>query len=268
MTEPAPSRVVYRRMHLLRRVALAALPVLLAAAPATAAKAPPAGDAAPQLVSTGPRWNVTELQRVAAEGDPQACFELGDRLLNGDELAADPVAARKWLKKAAQGGVGDALFRLGKLHHDGIGGPRDFARALDYYAQAARAGIPEAQHNIGAMLVSGRGVKRDYVEGLAWLIVATKHGAVSDAEQRTRERLAKRPADIAAAEARAQELIAALQDPARRGEAMPRFGTAGSPSGLRGPRVAEPKREPPPQVKVDLGPGLSAPKPEVDLPKT
>lgn len=260
-------------MHLFRRIALAALLVLSGVAPPMAVaakkKSASADDSAPQLISTGPRWrNVTELQRFAAEGDPQACFELGDRLLNGDELAADPVAARKWLEKAAQGGVGDAMFRLGKVYHDGIGGPRDFARALDYYAQAARAGIPEAQHNIGAMLVSGRGVKRDYVEGLAWLIVATKSGAVSDAEQRTRERLAKRPADIAAAEARAQELIAALKDPARRNEAMPRFGTAGSPSDLRGPRLAEPKREPPPEVKIDLGPGLTAPKPQVDLPKS
>lgn len=257
-------------MHLLRRIALAALPVLLAAAPATAAKkAPPADDAAPQLVSTGPRWkNVTELRRYAAQGDARACFELGDRLLNGDELPADPVAARKWLEKAAQGGVGDAMFRLGKIHHDGLGGPRDMARSLDYYAQAARAGIPEAQHNIGAMLVSGRGVKRDYVEGLAWLIVATKNGAVSDAEQRTRERLAKRPGDIAAAEARANELLAALNNPARRDEASPRIGSAGAPADVRGPKLAEPKREPPPKVKVDLGPGLTAPKPQIDLPKS
>ncbi len=229
--------------------------------------APPA-DAAPQLISTGPRWKTVEqLQRYAAEGDPRAAYELGDRLLAGDGVAADPVAARTWLEKAAQGGVGEAMFRLGKLHHDGIGGPRDAVRSLDYYAQAARAGIPEAQHNIGAILVSGRGVKRDYVEGLAWLIVATKSGAVSDAEQRTRERLAKRPGDIAAAEARAEELWAALKDPARRDEAMPRVGSAGAPADLRAPKLAEPKRDAPPKVKVDLGPGLAVPKPQLDLPK-
>lgn len=232
-------------------------------------KSASAADAGPQLISTGPRWkNVTELQRHATEGDPQACFELGDRLLNGDGIAADPVAARIWLEKAAQGGVGDAMFRLGKLHHDGIGGPRDFGRALEYYGNAARAGIAEAQHNIGAMLVSGRGVKRDYVEGLAWLIVATKNGAVSDAEQRTRERLAKRPADIAAAEARAKELFSALKNPARSGdEALPRVATAGAAKDLQSPRIAEPKREEPPKVKVDLGPGLTPPKPQIDLPK-
>ena len=72
---------------------------------------------------------------------------------------------------------------------------------------AAQSGVVEAEHNIGAMLVSARGVKRDFVEGLAWLIVATKSGDVGEAEGRVRARLAKRPADIQAAEERAAELL-------------------------------------------------------------
>lgn len=180
-------------------------------------KAKPAtDDGAPVLVSTdggGPKWkNLAQLEEYAAKGDPAACFELGDRLMTGNGLPTNVERARPLFQKAADGGIADAWFRLGKIYHDGLSVDQDYAEAFNYYVEAARRGVPEAQHNVGAMLVSARGVKRDYVEGLAWLIVATKHGAVSMAEAQTRERLAKRPADIAAAEKRATELLQAIKD--------------------------------------------------------
>lgn len=251
--------------HLL--VLFSLLPLAVIAAPPKSSSGA-AGDAAPQLVSTGPKWkNVEQLRRFAAQGDPQACFELGDRLLNGDGLAVDVGAAREWLDRAARGGVAEAMFRLGKLHNDGVGGPKNLELALDYYGQAAVLGVPEAQHNIGAILVSGRGVKRDYREGLAWLIVAEKNGAASDAVARTREHLAKRPAEVAAAEARASEILAALADPAKRAIASPRYRFAGGRP-VAPPPMAEPKVEAPGKVKVDLGPGITPPKPQIELPKS
>jgi hypothetical protein len=171
-------------------------------------------DAPPQLISVqgGVKWkNTKELKAHAAKGDPQACFELGTRMLEGDdEVASDLAQARVWLEKAAAGGVADAHFRLGKIYHDARGVPRDYAKALECYTTAARLGVPEAQHNIGAMLVSARGVKRNYVEGLAWLLLAEESGAASQAPQQVRERLARKPADIEAAQARAKELSADL----------------------------------------------------------
>lgn len=186
------------------------MPVVLWGATAPAKKTT-GGDAPPVLVSTQgrrPLWkNLAELQQYAKQGNPQACFELGGRYLDGDGVPADAARAISLFEQAAQGGVTDANFRLGKIYHDGLGVPVDYARALPYFTAAARAGVPEAQHNIGAMLVSARGVKRDYVEGLAWFIVAAKSGAPTDAEAQVRTRLAKRPADIKAAEARAGELL-------------------------------------------------------------
>jgi uncharacterized protein len=254
------------RAALLSLVVLS-LPLLAAGVAPPPSASPASGDAAPQIVSTGPKWkNLEQLRRYAAQGDPQACFELGDRLLNGDGVAIDATAAREWLDRAARGGVAEAMFRLGKLHNDGVGGPKNFELALDYYGQAALLGVPEAQHNIGAFLVSGRGVKRDYAEGLAWLIVAEKNGAASDAVARTRAHLAKRPGDIAAAEKRAAELIGALADPQKRAAAAPRFTLPGARPTVP-PPIAEPKLEVPGKVKVDLGPGLTPPKPQIDLPK-
>lgn len=168
-------------------------------------------DAPPRLVSTkggGPKWTTVEqLKQFAAKGDPQACLELGDRHLEGDGVPRDVPAAAALFEQAAKGGLANGWFRLGKIYHDGLINEPDYGRALDYFTTAARAGVIEAQHNIGAMLVSARGVKRDYVEGLAWLIVANKSGAASDAETRVRERIAKRTADITAAETRAADIM-------------------------------------------------------------
>ncbi|MDI1249822.1 MAG: tetratricopeptide repeat protein [Lacunisphaera sp.] len=241
-----------------------------------AKKEKPPADAPPQLISTkggGPKWkNAKELEAFAAQGDPRACFELGMRLLEGgDATKSDPAKALPLLEQAAQGGVADAWFRLGKIYHDANGVPRDYAKALEYYTAAARLGVPEAQHNIGAMLVSARGVKRDYVEGLAWLILANKSGAGSDAETKVRERLAKRPADIRAAEARAGELLANLASATVR-TGIPGAAALREPPKLPAPpatanpvvkpTISAPKFEPiaPPKITVPLDPAPPAPR--------
>lgn len=243
---------------------------LLVLVPCTGSAAPQETvplDAPPQLISKNggvPKWkNTKELKTFAAKGDPRACFELGTRLLDGDdEVTADPVAARALLETAAKGGVADAHFRLGKIYHDALGVPRDYALALEHYTAAARRGVPEAQHNIGSMLVSARGVKRDFVEGLAWLILAEQSGAASTAPQQVRDRLAKRPADIRAAEERAKELSADLPN------AIVRLGPPPPPA------VTAPPTSAPPHIdaKPVAPPVLSAPKlepltpPKISLP--
>lgn len=199
-------------------------------------------DTPPVMVSRDgvrPKWsNEEQLARFAAKGDPQACFELAEHFLFGDESPRDIKQAVRLLEQAGSGGISNAWFRLGKIYHDGLAGKPDYGRALDYYTRAARAGVAEAQHNIGAMLVSGRGVKRDLVEGLAWLIVATKAGAVSGAEIQVRDRLAKRPAEIKAAETRAGELIGKL--PTATVRAVLKIAPASEPAGEARPAPPAP----------------------------
>lgn len=200
-------------MHLTPRLLLSLLCLISIPAFAAKKKTEPA-DAPPQLISTkggGLKWkNVTELQQFADKGDPQACFELAERSLEGDGVPRDVAKATALFEQASKGGVVNGWFRLGKIHHDGLAGTPDYGWALEYFTKAAQAGVVEAQHNIGAMLVSARGVKRDYVEGLAWLILAKKSGAPTDAEAQVRTHLAKRPAEIASAEARAAQLAGDL----------------------------------------------------------
>ena len=117
----------------------------------------------------------------------------------------------------------------------------------------------EPGYFLGAMYVSARGVKRDYVEGLAWFIVAKKSGAPADAEEQVRHRLARRPADIAAAEARAAEIAADLAN------ATPRTGAAlpakPEPPAPAKPEVVAPKLDPvaPPRIDVSVPPPPAMP---------
>ncbi|MBI2813507.1 MAG: recombinase RecA [Opitutae bacterium] len=239
----------------------------LAAGPAFAAKkekpkAEPA-DAPPQLISTkggGPKWTTVEqLRQFAAKGDPQACLELGDRTLEGDGVPRDVPAAAALFEQAAKGGVANGWFRLGKIYHDGLAGAPDYGRALDCFTTSARAGLAEAQHNIGAMLVSARGVKRDYVEGLAWLIVAKKSGAASDAETQVRARIAKRPADITTAEARATEIARDIPHATVRATLLSKPAASATPA-VQKPVIAAPKPEPVASVKITV-PLMPAPPP-------
>lgn len=256
------------RIHgsLLRLSAL----LCLASTPGAAAKddkGPP--DQAPQLISTeggAPQWkNTRELKAHAARGDPQACFELGTRMVFGDdEVPVDLAQAHVLMTKAAAGGIANAHFRLGKLHHDGQGVPRDYAKALEHYTAAARLGVPEAQHNIGSMLVSARGVKRNTIEGLAWLLVAEKSGAGSDAPQLVRDRLAKRPGDIRAAELRAEEIIADLPHAIVAIDGAP---ARPNPPKYAPPTAPAPKFEPPKAPPVISPPAVDPlPPPQITIP--
>lgn len=234
-------------------------------APALGAKKSEA-DRPPELISTdgSPKWkNLADLKRLAGLGEPEAQYELGNRMLTGDGVPRDPSGAVRLLEKAAEQGVADAWFRLGKVYHDGADMPRNYVRSFECYTEAARRGLPEAQHNLGAMLVSARGVKRDYVEGLAWFIVSAKFGAVSSAEQQTRERLAKRADLIAQAEERAKELLAQLKDgPAAVQPRVTFPGLRTAPPPVARPSVPTAPVTPN-KVEIAPPPALEAPKPQL-----
>lgn len=248
-------------MHPAPRLLLSLLCLISVPAFAAKKKAEPA-DAPPQLISTkggGPKWkNVTELQQFADQGDPQACLELAERSLEGDGVPRDVAKAAALFEKAAKGGLADGWFRLGKIHHDGLTGTPDYGWALEYFTTAAKAGVVEAQHNIGAMLVSARGVKRDYVEGLAWLILAKQSGAPTDAEAQVRTRLAKRPAEIASAEARAVELAGDLPHATVRATLTGKTTRPPEPppAPVAKPAIVTPKPAPaaPPKITVPMAP--------------
>lgn len=214
-------------------------------------KAESVDDARPVLLSTrgnAPKWkNAAQLQKFAAQGDPQACFELGTNYLEGSGVDQNATLGIGFLEQAAKGGIANASFRLGKIYYNGDVVAVDYARALEYYSVAARSGVFEAQHNIGVMLVGAKGVKRDYVEGLAWLLLATKSGAPATVEGQVRARLKKYPDKIHAAELRMSELLENLSEATVRAELV---GAEMATSSAAGSRAVVPVPGIAPQKKV------------------
>jgi uncharacterized protein len=241
-----------------------------APAPEAVAEAPPV------LVTTEGRsggWStIPELIAAAEKDDPLASFQYAQLLETGDQVPRDHPRALEFYRRSGEAGNGDALFRLGKVYHDGLLGLAvDFRTATEYYRRAAAAGVPEAMYNLGAMLVSARGVQRDYVAGLAWLMVAAQHGAGGESGvEQVRQRLARRPDQIAAAEQRAQVLAEQLQ----KGDVPALNGIPSVPAARATPPL--PTLLPPPRSPVEVEraterPGIGPPsitieKPVLDLP--
>lgn len=171
-------------------------------------------DSGPSLISTHGKAAKgdpkVQLQKDASAGDGKAAYELASDYENGKGgFPKDLIQAFTWYMKSGADGDGDGYFRLGMIYDDGIGVTQDSPRALGYFKAAAGMGVAEAQYNVGTLLVSAHGgVKRDWTEGLAWLIVAGRNGAAGDGEQAVRKHLARRPEIIAAAEKRANDLLA------------------------------------------------------------
>lgn len=84
--------------------------------------------------------SLTELQELAAQGDPVAQVELGLALEHGEGIAKDPELAIDWYCRAAGQGSADAQHNLGWIYANGRGVPRDDAVAAYWFRQAAASG--------------------------------------------------------------------------------------------------------------------------------
>ncbi len=152
--------------------------VALIAALAAAAMVPP-GAAAPTVHSGIEAWQqgnpakaVAIWRGLAAKGDNDAAFNLGQAYRLGRGVAADSGEAKKWFERAARAGHLDAQVSLGLLLFD-VG---DRATALVWLKRAADRGEPRALLVTGTALFNGDGVKRDPVLGYAYVSRAAAQG--------------------------------------------------------------------------------------------
>lgn len=105
------------------------------------------------------------LIRVAAEGGvAQAQLVLGQMLLDGAELPADPRAAFGWFNRAAAQHDMLALNMVGRCYELGWGVAVDAARAEQCYRVAAGQGLAEAMYNLATQLA----LRADHEAALDW----------------------------------------------------------------------------------------------------
>ena len=85
-----------------------------------------------------------EFQALADRGVVIAYTNLGYMYALGEGVEADPVAAARWIERAARAGDAASQLALGVLHHNGEGVPADPIRAFAWLSLAGAAGRDDA----------------------------------------------------------------------------------------------------------------------------
>jgi TPR repeat protein len=138
-----------------------------------------AGDRAAQtlLAELLTRGLGVTLDPKAAQGVPEAQFQLALLQLDGEFVAKDEKTAMELMQKAADAGNALAQFNLAQLYIQQDSGPAGFARALPYYQRAADTGLADAQYAIAQIHATGAdGKPADLVKAREYLLAAAKQG--------------------------------------------------------------------------------------------
>jgi len=96
--------------------------------------------------------------------------------LGANGVAADQLAAVKWIELAAANGKPWAQNAYGTLYLKGIGVQKDTAKAAEWYLKAAEAGEGKAQANLAHLYASGDGVAKDPVAAYFWMRLSSEQG--------------------------------------------------------------------------------------------
>ncbi len=115
---------------------------------------------------------VAEWRGPAAEGNPDAQFNLGQAYKLGRGVPADPAVALDWYRKAALTGHEQAQATLGlQLFQNG---KRD--EAMIWLKKAADQGEPRAQYVVGTAYFNGDSLPKDYARAYALMTRARAAG--------------------------------------------------------------------------------------------
>lgn len=114
---------------------------------------------------------------AAAQGWPEAEFNLGVMYDQGRGVPQNYAEAVHWYRITADRGVADAQFNLGVLYANGKGVPQDYADAARWYRQATETHqLPSAEFNLAVLYDKGQGVPQDFQQAGDWHKLAADHG--------------------------------------------------------------------------------------------
>ncbi len=116
---------------------------------------------------------------AALRGDHEAAYYVGTTLLSptDDSRAPDPVEGEKWLRNAAESGLGGAQADLGIAYYSGIGGVRqDYGEARRWFTLAAKQGSGDACNKLGVIYRHGYGVTADPERAILWFSLGVNLG--------------------------------------------------------------------------------------------
>lgn len=126
--------------------------------------AAPAGAERPKATAYEDRqW----CEKAAAQGHIPAAYKLAEMYTNGLGGEQNQAQALRWLRNAAEGGIGAALIDI-----EALVGEKDAALIYADYVGRAKAGEAKAQQLLGMMYNTGIGVPEDVGEGFSWSLRA------------------------------------------------------------------------------------------------
>ncbi len=120
--------------------------------------------------------SMEQLLCLAQQGDTDAQYRLGLRLLKGNGIPRDIRKAVSWFQKAGEQGNASAQCELGNCYADGKGLPVDKPEAVRWYRKAAAQGNARAQNHLGSCLMAGVGCIEDRSEAVGWYRSAAELG--------------------------------------------------------------------------------------------
>lgn len=115
---------------------------------------------------------LAEWRGPAAQGDPDAQFNLGQAYKLGRGVPVDLAMAEEWYRKAAVQGHPQAEESYGLTLFEN----NKRAQAAEWLQKAASRGEQRAQYVLGTMYFNGDGVQRDWVRAYALTVRAAAQG--------------------------------------------------------------------------------------------
>src|SRR5206468_3969014 len=112
---------------------------------------------------------LSELIKLADQGDTLAQLALGIKYSNGDGVPQDYAEAMNWFRKAADQGEPLAELKVGVMYEKGQSVFQDYAEAMKWYRKAADQGDTAAEFIVGLNYTRGKAIPRDYVQAYMWL---------------------------------------------------------------------------------------------------
>ena len=121
---------------------------------------------------------LTEMIRLAEQGDANAQYHVGFSYAYGTGLPRNDERAVAWYRLAAEQGHAAAQHHLGVMYANGEGTPQDFTEAIAWLRMAAAQDYSTARYHLGVMYARGDGVPEDEREALVWFHEAAAEGDV------------------------------------------------------------------------------------------
>ena len=151
---------------------------------------------------------LTEVRRLAEQGDAEAQFNLGVMYAQGQGTPQSYPDALKWYRKAAEQGNANAQFNLGVMYDQGQGTPQSYPDALKWYRKAAEQGHVDAQYNLGVMYWFGQGTLQNHIMAHMWFNLSASQGDKKAAELRNRIASEMTPDSVLSAQELATKCLA------------------------------------------------------------